>query len=75
MYTQEYLEAVEKAICDLLSGKRVTSISYGHTHVQYAPVNLEDLLKLHELDQYEDAELVRKKTATMFAGFVTQLDL
>ena len=32
------------------------------------------LLKLHELDQYEDAELVRKKTATMFAGFVTRLD-
>ncbi|MBQ3565265.1 MAG: phage portal protein, partial [Alphaproteobacteria bacterium] len=29
---------------------------------------------LHELDQYEDAELVRKKTAAMFAGFVTRLD-
>ena len=46
MYTQEYLEAVEKAICDLQSGKRVTSVSYGDTHVQYAPVNLEDLLRL-----------------------------
>jgi lambda family phage portal protein len=32
------------------------------------------LLKLHELDQYEDAELVRKKTAAMFAGFVTRPD-
>jgi hypothetical protein len=32
------------------------------------------LLKLHELDQYDDAELVRKKTAAMFAGFVTRLD-
>jgi lambda family phage portal protein len=32
------------------------------------------LLKLYELDQYEDAELVRKKTAAMFAGFVTRLD-
>ena len=32
------------------------------------------LLKIHELDQYEDAELVRKKTAAMFAGFVTRLD-
>lgn len=32
------------------------------------------LLKLHELDQYEDAELVRKKTAAMFAGFITRLD-
>ncbi len=32
------------------------------------------LLKLHELDQYEDAELVRKKTAAMFAWFVTRID-
>ncbi|GHU14653.1 hypothetical protein FACS189449_11650 [Alphaproteobacteria bacterium] len=29
---------------------------------------------MHDLDQYEDAELVRKKTAAMFAGFVTRLD-
>ena len=28
------------------------------------------LSKLHELDQYDDAELVRKKTAAMFAGFI-----
>jgi lambda family phage portal protein len=31
------------------------------------------LIKLHELDQYDDAELVRKKTAAMFAGFITRL--
>jgi len=31
------------------------------------------LIKLHDLDQYDDAELVRKKTAAMFAGFVTRL--
>ncbi|MCW2311450.1 phage portal protein [Rhodoferax antarcticus] len=31
------------------------------------------LMKLHDLDQYDDAELVRKKTAAMFAGFVTRL--
>lgn len=30
------------------------------------------LLKLRELDLYEDAELVRKKTAALFAGFITQ---
>jgi lambda family phage portal protein len=30
------------------------------------------LIKLHELDQYDDAEVVRKKTAAMFAGFVTK---
>ena len=28
------------------------------------------LVKLYELDQYDDAELVRKKTAAMFAGFI-----
>ena len=46
MYTQEYLREVEKAICDLQSGKRVTSVSYGDTHVQYASINLNELLKL-----------------------------
>ena len=46
MYTQEYLEAVEKAICDLQSGKRVASVSYGDTRVQYATVDLVQLLKL-----------------------------
>ena len=30
------------------------------------------LIKLYELDQYDDAELVRKKTAAMFAGFITR---
>ncbi|MGH8571335.1 MAG: phage portal protein, partial [Gammaproteobacteria bacterium] len=32
------------------------------------------LVKLNELDQYDDAELVRKKTAAMFAGFITRDD-
>ena len=31
------------------------------------------LIKLHDLDQYDDAELQRKKTAAMFAGFITRL--
>jgi len=30
------------------------------------------IIQLHELDQYEDAELVRKKTAAMFGGFITE---
>lgn len=30
------------------------------------------IVKLRELDQYEDAELVRKKTAAMFGGFITE---
>jgi lambda family phage portal protein len=32
------------------------------------------LLRLHELDQYEDAQLVRQKVASMFTGFLTDLD-
>ena len=31
------------------------------------------LVKLNELDQYDDVELVRKNTAAMFAGFFTRL--
>lgn len=46
MYTNDDLIAIEKAILDLQSGKRVTSVSYGDTHVQYAVTNLADLLKL-----------------------------
>lgn len=34
----------------------------------FAPV----LVALRELDQYEDAELVRKKTAAMFGGFIIE---
>ena len=30
------------------------------------------LVKLHELDQYDDAELVRKKLAAMFAAFIIE---
>jgi lambda family phage portal protein len=30
------------------------------------------LVKLYELDQYDDAELVRKKLAAMFAAFITE---
>jgi lambda family phage portal protein len=30
------------------------------------------IVQLHELDQYEDAELVRKKTAALFAAFITE---
>ncbi len=33
------------------------------------------LVKLEELDQYDDAELMRKKTAAMFAGFITRQNI
>lgn len=32
------------------------------------------LVQLHELDQYNDAEVVRKKSAAMIMGFITALD-
>ena len=43
---EEKLQAVEKAILDLQSGKRVTSVQYGDTRVQYAEVDLAELLDL-----------------------------
>ncbi len=42
----EKLEIIEKAILELQSGKRVTSVTYGDVHVQYAGSDLEQLLKL-----------------------------
>ncbi len=42
----EKLEAIEKAILDLQSGKRTTSVQYGDMHVQYASMSLDELLKL-----------------------------
>lgn len=32
------------------------------------------IVKLHDLDQYDDAELVRKKGAAMFGGFIEQAE-
>ncbi len=40
------LEAIERAILDLQSGKRATSVQYGDMHVQYASMSLDELLKL-----------------------------
>ncbi|WP_369676562.1 phage portal protein, partial [Enterococcus faecium] len=42
----------------------------GQTHG--APWVSSCLLRLNELDQYEDAELVRKKTAALFAAFIQE---
>ncbi|GHU20631.1 hypothetical protein FACS189472_12290 [Alphaproteobacteria bacterium] len=44
MYSKQNLESIEKAISDLQLGKRVTSVWYGDTRIQYASVDLQDLL-------------------------------
>ncbi|GHU17281.1 hypothetical protein FACS189472_03940 [Alphaproteobacteria bacterium] len=44
MYSKQNLEAIEKAISELQSGRRVTSVWYGDTRIQYASVDLQDLL-------------------------------
>ncbi len=67
LYTQEYLEAVEKAIYDLQSGKRVASVAYGDTHVQYAPVNLEDLLRLRSQIKAGLTESTPRKRQVIFS--------
>ena len=67
MYTQEYLEAVEKAICDLQAGKRVTSVSYGDTHIQYATINLADLLKLRSQIKAGISETNSRKRQVIFS--------
>jgi hypothetical protein len=46
MYSKENLEAIEKAISDMQSGRRVVGISYGDTRVQYANITLAELINL-----------------------------
>ncbi|MDR0580716.1 MAG: gpW family protein [Holosporaceae bacterium] len=46
MYTKQNLEAIEKTISDMQSGRRVVGVSYGDTRVQYANITLDELLKL-----------------------------
>jgi lambda family phage portal protein len=56
---------------------RVPAESMAHLFLPVAPGQLRGiswlapvLLRLHELDLYEDAQLVRQKVAALFAGFV-----
>ena len=67
MYTHEYLDLIEKAICDLQSGKRITSISYGDTHVQYASVNLKELIKLRTQIKLELSDSNFRKRQVIFS--------
>jgi hypothetical protein len=65
MYTKQNLEAIEEAICDLHAGKRVTSVWYGDTRVQYAETSLQDLLNLRSRIKsgLDDSEKVRERQA------------
>ena len=38
------------------------------------PMSIAALVKLHQLDKYDDAELMRKNIAALFAGFITDPD-
>ncbi len=56
---------------------RIPADAMAHVFVPLAPGQLRGiswlapvLLRLHELDVYEDAQLVRQKVAALFAGFV-----
>jgi hypothetical protein len=46
MYSEENLLAIEKAISDLQSGRRIVGVSYGDTRVQYATITLAELISL-----------------------------
>ncbi|GHT94199.1 hypothetical protein FACS1894122_10580 [Alphaproteobacteria bacterium] len=63
MYSKQNLEAIEKAISDLQSGRRVTSVWYGDTRIQYASVDLQDLLNFRNRIKagLEDPEKTNKR--------------
>lgn len=46
MNTKEKLEAIDAAIYELMTGKRVNSVSHGDMRVQYSGLSLDDLFNL-----------------------------
>jgi hypothetical protein len=63
MYNRENLEAIEKAIADMQSGRRIVGVSYGDTRLQYANITLDELLKLRNRIKsgMEDSEKLNKR--------------
>jgi hypothetical protein len=63
MYTKQNLEAIEKAISDMQSGRRVVGVSYGDTRVQYANITLDELINLRNRirSNIQDAEKLNKR--------------
>lgn len=68
MYTEDYLDQVEKAIQKLQSGERVVSIAYGDHVVRYAEVQINDLLNLRQRIKAElKIDGVKPKRKIVFA--------
>jgi hypothetical protein len=63
MYNRENLEAIEKAITDMQSGRRIVGVSYGDTRVQYASITLAELISLRNRIKsgLEDPEKLNKR--------------
>jgi precorrin-3B methylase len=63
MYSEENLEAIEKAISDMQSGRRVVGVSYGDARVQYATITLAELINLRNRikSNIQDAEKLNKR--------------
>jgi hypothetical protein len=63
MYSKTNLEAIEKAISDMQSGRRVVGVSYGDTRLQYANITLDELVKLRNRIKagVEDSEKFNKR--------------
>jgi hypothetical protein len=63
MYSEENLQAIEKAIADMQSGRRVVGVSYGDTRVQYANITLSELISLRNRikSNLQDAEKLNKR--------------
>jgi hypothetical protein len=63
MYTKQNLEAIEKAISDMQSGRRIVGVSYGDTRLQYANITLAELISLRNRIKsgIEDTEKLSKR--------------
>jgi hypothetical protein len=63
MYSKQNLEAIEKAIADMQSGRRIAGVSYGDTRLQYANITLAELINLRTRIKsgIEDPEKLNKR--------------
>lgn len=78
MYSQHPTDGTITLDANALLPKRIRAEEILHLFLPIRPGQIRGepwltraLVKLREIDRYDDAEVVRKKTAAMFAGFVT----